>query len=242
MYSICSGSVRLRGIVLANASCTGPGVTAAPPRGWRVAGGGWRRRDAVPIRARAGEAFLHRQHVERASGGAARPPRSGVTRQGPPAWPSPSLPAATDSYDDPVTTAVQPNGSRPAGRRFTLLVMVLLAGILGMHALTPSPATTGHATTGHVATGHAAAMGTGHESAVAAPGANCSHTAGSSGHLDHADATCAATGTSSAYAPPSLTPAAVAPDSAASIAGAVPGGAVSGRAPPDLAELQLLRI
>lgn len=134
-----------------------------------------------------------------------------------------------------MTDAVQSTRRRPAGRRLALLVMVLLAGILGMHALTPGPASTQHAATGHVA-----AMV--HESRMVSPGEDCSHTAGGSGHVDHADATCAATGVTSAYAPPPLAAALVAPSTVAAMAGAAPEGAVSGRAPPDLAELQLLRI
>ncbi|MBW5480575.1 DUF6153 family protein [Streptomyces bambusae] len=124
---------------------------------------------------------------------------------------------------------------RPAGRRLALLVLVLLAGILGMHALAPAPAAAQHAAAGH-------AHASGHGPAMAGSGEGCSHTAGGSGHVDHADATCAATGVSSAYAPPALAAAPVTADTVASTAGVTADGALSGRAPPDLAELQLLRI
>ncbi|MFJ5259819.1 DUF6153 family protein [Streptomyces sp. NPDC088387] len=72
----------------------------------------------------------------------------------------------------------------------------------------------------------------------------CVHVAdgGTSGHVRHADGTCAASGVSSSYAPPVL---AVVP--ATTAAPPVPAGRATaateiGRAPPDLALIQLLRI
>jgi hypothetical protein len=124
---------------------------------------------------------------------------------------------------------------RHGGRLFVLLVLTVLTGVLGMHGLTPGAAAAGQA-------------GAGHEMAVVtaegvphADGA-CAHTDGGSGHPAHADGACAAAGTASAYTPPPLASAGLgvfAACCATAAAGAVPHG---GRAPPDLSELQLLRI
>ncbi|MFC8144433.1 DUF6153 family protein [Streptomyces paradoxus] len=119
---------------------------------------------------------------------------------------------------------------RPAGPLFALLVLTVLAGILGMHAL---------ATSGVPGPEHAMTMA--HAPATEQASAACSHTDGGSGHLAHADGTCAAAGIGSAYAPPAL--AGALPDQAAAgVPIAAPASAVQGRAPPDLSELQLLRI
>ncbi|MFI5571362.1 DUF6153 family protein [Streptomyces sp. NPDC051740] len=132
-------------------------------------------------------------------------------------------------------TASTRSSSRPAGRLFVLLVLAVLAGVLGMHGLAP-----GGVPTAQTAAGHGMVMA----AADGVPHADggCAHTDGGSGHLDHADGTCAATGTASAYTPPALTgtvlhaPAALPPTMAAT------GSPHDGRAPPDLSELQLLRI
>ncbi|MGW2051909.1 DUF6153 family protein [Streptomyces sp. NPDC001858] len=120
---------------------------------------------------------------------------------------------------------------RPAGPLFALLLLTVLAGLLGMHALAPS---------GAPAPEHAMTMA--HASATEQASAACSHTDGGSGHLAHADGTCAAAGIGSAYAPPA--PAGALPDAlaAAGVAIAAPTSVVQSRAPPDLSELQLLRI
>ncbi|MFI9825099.1 DUF6153 family protein [Streptomyces sp. NPDC052013] len=128
------------------------------------------------------------------------------------------------------------SSSRPAGRLLVLLVLAVLAGVVGMHGLAPGAAV-------------AAQAGAGHEMAMAAadgvPHADggCSHTDGGPGHLDHADAMCAAAGTSSAYTPPALAAGTVlhAPAAPGPLAAAT-GSSHDGRAPPDLSELQLLRI
>ncbi|MFJ5533485.1 DUF6153 family protein [Streptomyces sp. NPDC093261] len=61
--------------------------------------------------------------------------------------------------------------------------------------------------------------------------------------MDHAGGTCAAAGTAASYVPPALPPAPTAPTDPASVAqGAHLARAVGGRAPPDLSQLQLLRI
>ncbi|MFI8483632.1 DUF6153 family protein [Streptomyces rubrogriseus] len=127
------------------------------------------------------------------------------------------------------------SSSRPAGRLFVLLVMAVLAGVLGMHGLAPGAAA-------------AVQAGTGHEmvmvpaNGVPHAGGGCTHTDGGSSHLDHADGTCAAAGIGSAYTPPALTGALLNMSAAPAPAAASPGAPHDGRAPPDLSELQLLRI
>ncbi|WP_328658759.1 DUF6153 family protein [Streptomyces sp. NBC_00334] len=127
------------------------------------------------------------------------------------------------------------SSSRPAGRLFVLLVMAVLAGVLGMHGLVSGAAPPAGAGSGHARV-TASADGVPHADA------GCFHTDGGSSHLDHADGTCAAAGVGTAYTPPALTgtvldaPAAPAPAVTSS------GTAQDGRSPPDLSELQLLRI
>ncbi|MFI1212628.1 DUF6153 family protein [Streptomyces sp. NPDC020802] len=120
---------------------------------------------------------------------------------------------------------------RPTGSLFALLVLTVLTGILGMHALAPG---------GVPPSEHAMTMAS--ASATVQVSAECSHTADGSGHLAHADGTCVAGGLGSAYAPPApaddLTDAPV----TAGVSIAAPASVVQGRAPPDLSELQLLRI
>ncbi|MET9671047.1 DUF6153 family protein [Streptomyces sp. NPDC006475] len=120
---------------------------------------------------------------------------------------------------------------RPPGRLLVPLVMAVVAGVLGMHALAPG----GLPATSHADAGHSMVTAqTGDRIEASAP---CSHTDGGADHLDHADGTCSAAGIGSGYTPPAL-PAALAAVVSASWHKA-PDGA---RAPPDLAELQLLRI
>ncbi|AXE25015.1 hypothetical protein C0216_17565 [Streptomyces globosus] len=142
-----------------------------------------------------------------------------------------------------MTSTGQPLGPRPAGRAFVLLVLLVLAGVLGMHALPPNPAAAGP----HTAAAQTADRHGGHTPATvpAEPGpasADCSHSADGSHHLAHADATCAAAGTASAYAPPALTAALTGAGAPPPLSGAAADVGTAGRAPPDLAELQLLRI
>ncbi|MFD9969147.1 DUF6153 family protein [Streptomyces sp. NPDC059011] len=149
--------------------------------------------------------------------------------------------------------------ARPAGRGLALLVLAVLAGVLGMHALVPAgipgsqarahgSAAAVHMSTVHTSTVHAVPVHgqSAHAQSVPEPSVpeavpGCSHTDGGSDHLDHADGTCAAAGVGSPYAPPEPSAGLVTPPS-----GATPNGAgrtpPGGRAPPDLAELQLLRI
>ncbi|MGW0627370.1 DUF6153 family protein [Streptomyces sp. NPDC002758] len=119
----------------------------------------------------------------------------------------------------------------PPRRWSTLLVLGLLVGLLGMHALAPGGAPGGHP---ERLTSHAAA-----KVAVGdCPDGHCG------GHqLRHADATCASGAVSGRPDLPALVPdpvgAAVPADSVGSHPVTEPDGA---RAPPSLAELQLLRI
>ncbi|MEU0852901.1 DUF6153 family protein [Streptomyces flaveolus] len=127
------------------------------------------------------------------------------------------------------------SSDRPAGRLFVLLVMAVLAGVLGMHGLAPGVTPTAHADAGH-------AMVTTAADGMPHAGGACAHTNGATSHLDHADGTCAAAGIGSAYTPPA--PAGALPDTppAPAPAAASSGSPHDGRAPPDLSELQLLRI
>nr|WP_202514207.1 MULTISPECIES: DUF6153 family protein [unclassified Streptomyces] len=118
---------------------------------------------------------------------------------------------------------------------YALLILTVLAGILGMHALPsgPSPAIrSGHS---HMTVMAAAESGS-------APAGLCAHTAGGTDHLHHADRTCAAAGVGSPYSPPGLSAAFSGSPVAAPWSGRVPDSALAARAPPDLSELQLLRI
>ncbi|MFF3741204.1 DUF6153 family protein [Streptomyces sp. NPDC002566] len=118
----------------------------------------------------------------------------------------------------------------PLGRWRALLVLGLLAGLFGMHALAPGGGLHEHAA-------HAREM-----TVVSAGHDGCSGDCGT-GHAQHADPTCASGAVSGGPVLPGLVP-----DPAAVPAGvstlcsyatSPPDGA---RAPPSLAELQLLRI
>ncbi|WP_307663916.1 DUF6153 family protein [Streptomyces sp. V1I1] len=135
-----------------------------------------------------------------------------------------------------MTSAVQ-SPSRPAGRGFVLLVLAVLFGVLAMHGLGPGPAPTKVPPT---IGGHAMAMA--HEQAAHEVVGDCSHTDGGSGHAHHADATCATAGVGAPYAPPVLAAAVTAAPAPVVLPGSAAGTPEVGRAPPDLAELQLLRI
>ncbi|MGW4321780.1 DUF6153 family protein [Streptomyces sp. NPDC004684] len=138
-----------------------------------------------------------------------------------------------------------------AGR--ALLVLAVLAGVFAMHALSPAgmPASGEHgAMTALAASGHATAPMRHPAGADRAPmlrDETCRQSSGASDSggtaMTHAGGTCAAAGTSASYAPPAPLPApgltAPAPAVARTGPAAEPAG---GRAPPDLAELQLLRI
>ncbi|MEU7469235.1 DUF6153 family protein [Streptomyces sp. NPDC044984] len=124
---------------------------------------------------------------------------------------------------------------RPAGRLYALLVLTVLAGVLGMHALPAGPSPTAHTDRGHT-------MVTAHAEGESAAAGQCAHTSGGSGRLDHADQACAATGVGSPYTPPALSVAFTDVPAAAAWSGSVLESAEGSRAPPDLSRLQLLRI
>ncbi|MFH8236992.1 DUF6153 family protein [Streptomyces sp. NPDC018321] len=139
-------------------------------------------------------------------------------------------------------TRSTPSISRPAGRLLTLLVTAVLAGLLGMHGLAPG-VPTAHAGTGTSSGAHHTDAMTAHaDGAATLADRACGHSDGGSGHVDHADGTCAAAGTASAYTPPPLTGATADAPDAASPAVTATGAPQDGRGPPDLSELQLLRI
>ncbi|KAK1181075.1 DUF6153 family protein [Streptomyces sp. NBS 14/10] len=126
--------------------------------------------------------------------------------------------------------------SPPVWRWRALLVLGVLAGLLGMHALGP---------TGGLMPGaheRPAAMAT---AVTATPSAHsgCDGACGGS-HIHHADPTCASPalgGGPTLSGPPSTPVADCGHDLAAARSGTAPSPA-DGRAPPTLAELQLLRI
>ncbi|MFF3753266.1 DUF6153 family protein [Streptomyces sp. NPDC002018] len=133
-----------------------------------------------------------------------------------------------------------PRGAtRPPRVRVLLpLVLAVVAGVLAMHGLAPVAMVAAHTTpsSAHVPS-FVHVMPAGARDCV-----QPDHEGG--GHLDHADGTCAATGTStgpalSALAVSSLPSGLPEP---ASAPGRVPGAAPDDRAPPSLSELQLLRI
>jgi hypothetical protein len=132
---------------------------------------------------------------------------------------------------------------RPAPPQLTLrnrglLVAALLLGLLGMHGLGPVPLA--HSAPGHTTAATTAVMG----EKVSTPDP-CDHDSGDCGsHMAHADATCASASVAGAPAvvpvlQPDVAARAEAPDGRKSVTGGGPEGC---RAPPSLAELQLLRI
>ncbi|GAA0913363.1 DUF6153 family protein [Streptomyces thermoalcalitolerans] len=133
-----------------------------------------------------------------------------------------------------MTSAAQPT-SRPARCGFLLLMLAVLAGLLGMHALGP---TGGLSPRAHP--GHGVVMA--HTADVFVVSENCSPASDGAVHLTHADGTCAAPGVGSSYSPPALTVALTDTPAASTLSGSMPEPSASTRAPPDLSELQLLRI
>ncbi|WP_328931662.1 MULTISPECIES: DUF6153 family protein [unclassified Streptomyces] len=132
----------------------------------------------------------------------------------------------------------QPVAPHRPVRCYGLLVAALLLGLLGMHGLGPVPPA--EPAPGHTMAVAAVTMG----EKASTPGA-CDHGTGDcGGHMAHADATCASAsvGGTPAVVPvlqPDVAAFAEVPDGRTSGAGGGPDG---GRAPPSLAELQLLRI
>ncbi|WP_327228836.1 DUF6153 family protein [Streptomyces platensis] len=125
---------------------------------------------------------------------------------------------------------------RAAARRWRVwCVLGLLAGLLGMHGLGAAVAAPSFAHEHRMTTATVVATVQAH-----CPGdGDC----GGTGHVHHADSTCASAALHGPPAPPALTPSLDCPVQPAAEAGVgAPGKRDGGRAPPDLAELQLLRI
>jgi len=130
-------------------------------------------------------------------------------------------------------------------------VLGLLAGLFGMHAVSVGGvvAVAAHHGSGHAprtavtATGSMTAMAAESASSGAADESVCHNTGNSGGHAHHADTTCASGAVGGGPALPVPLPD---PVTGAVLADAgrrsVPATPESGRAPPSLAELQLLRI
>ncbi|MGW5495407.1 DUF6153 family protein [Streptomyces olivaceoviridis] len=138
-------------------------------------------------------------------------------------------------------TGTRARAPRPPQRRHRgLLVLALLAGLLGMHALAPGG---GMAHAGHA--GHSGPARAAHGAvAVSAPD-DCPDTAGHCGghRLHHADPSCASGALDGGPQLPVPAPDPVAVVAPAACPRPCPATAPDGaRAPPDLAELQLLRI
>ncbi|MEU6270996.1 DUF6153 family protein [Streptomyces populi] len=133
-------------------------------------------------------------------------------------------------------------GSGASSARWMWLVLAVVAGVLGMHALSPA----GMPAAGRHDVMMSAESPGRHPVPAHVAGADCRHLsdAGDGGMaMDHAGGTCAAGGTSTAYVPPALMPGlAVGAEPAAAVAGGPAAGPAADRAPPDLSELQLLRI
>jgi hypothetical protein len=126
---------------------------------------------------------------------------------------------------------------RATARRWRVwCVLGLLAGLLGMHGLGPAVAAPSSA---H---GHRMASAT---TVVATVQAHCpgDDDCGGTGHVHHADSTCASAALHGPPAPPAPAPSVGCPVEPTEAAGVgAPSKWDGGRAPPDLAELQLLRI
>ncbi|MGK5447649.1 DUF6153 family protein [Streptomyces radiopugnans] len=130
--------------------------------------------------------------------------------------------------------------------RMVLLVLAVLAGVVAMHGLGPvGAAAPSDVPRTALAAGHAMPSDAGtaaHGSPGGAAGDACAHPDhGTNGHPNHADATCAAVGTSGPPVLPTLLASAT-PAADAAATGPAPSAALAGRAPPSLSELQLLRI
>ncbi|GHB13439.1 DUF6153 family protein [Streptomyces chryseus] len=133
----------------------------------------------------------------------------------------------------------QARPARPLGARlYVLLLPVVLGGLLAMHGLGPAaPPRPAHAVPDvrHAAPAHP-------RPPAGEVRAHAEHDeGGAGGHVEHADSTCAAGGTSGAPALPAPAPAGAAASELADGTGFLVAAAPGGRAPPSLSELQLLR-
>ncbi|MFB7323801.1 DUF6153 family protein [Streptomyces sp. NPDC056190] len=138
-----------------------------------------------------------------------------------------------------MTARAQQRRERPlVGRWRALLVLGLLAGLLGMHTLAPGGAAAAGARHPSAASAHMGMMTGGDE-----PVCHGDDGGGGGGHVRHADSTCASSVLETGPVLPALMPDPVGPVPLA-FGGHGSGAAAldGGRAPPTLAELQLLRI
>lgn len=141
-------------------------------------------------------------------------------------------------YDEAVTRLGQFARPQSTVRSCGLLVCALVLGLLGMHGLGPTPAVAG-------ASGYDRMAVVAHTAVTASMPGGCDHgDGGCTGHTDHADPTCAS---ASIAGTPAVAPVLLSdpvPCAESARAGTSPDGSGSdgGRAPPSLAELQLLRI
>ncbi|MEU6813101.1 DUF6153 family protein [Streptomyces sp. NPDC046831] len=166
------------------------------------------------------------EETSSADSGARRPPFAEARRV-----------ASADSGTHGVT--VTPPGPDAAGRVASPVSRA--AGAPSARAL-PDPAAAGPAVavSAHARSAPHAAAGPVHTA-----GGSCRHLSGADPDgtaVHHADGTCAAAGTSTAYAPPALPAASAASGAPAASGGLTPAGAAGSRAPPDLSQLQILRI
>lgn len=130
-----------------------------------------------------------------------------------------------------VTARAQHRDAPPPSLRWrVLLVLGLLAGLLAMHGLAPGGGVVEHSAAPHM-------------TAPAAVHGDCAGDDCGGGHVHHADRTCASGALSGGPTLPALVADPVAvpalSDTPCPYMGTAPDGA---RAPPSLAELQLLRI
>lgn len=136
---------------------------------------------------------------------------------------------------------------RSALRPVTLLVLALLTGLLGMHALAPAGSPMADRRMA-AAPAHSAAAASGSASvpvsAMSSSHDDCGEDAGGCDrHSHHADATCtsASVGGTPVLPAPAPAPACLAGEGP-ELQPSAPDTPEGGRAPPSLAELQLLRI
>ncbi|MGP3949557.1 DUF6153 family protein [Streptomyces sp. 7N604] len=133
-----------------------------------------------------------------------------------------------------------PQMIRPlGGRAFVLLLLAVLAGLVAMHGLGPAGAAVPERAVPAAASPVAADPHPHHQLME-----GCQHAAGDDHgrHVEHADGTCAASGVSTAPPVPDLTPVGFEASSAVAPSRWPSSVTASGRAPPSLSELQLLRI
>lgn len=132
-----------------------------------------------------------------------------------------------------MTSPQQPSDRPPVRRSRALLVLVVLAGLMAMHALAP----------GGGLHHDRADDGARHSTASAAPRDGCAGDDCGGGHLQHADSVCKAAAVSGGPALPALVPDPMGVPGHAEAVRSHPARTPDGaRAPPSLAELQLLRI